>query len=254
MLLATLVVTPGRAHATITGVLPVLEPMLASTEAIAAPVDDWAFEPKLDGWRALVYVDGDVTVRTRTGRDVTVSLPELAPLVDALAGRSVVLHGELVARQGRSWDFYRLGPRLNAHRPETVARGQVRTPVTLAIFDVIVLDGRDITATPYVERRRLLEGLALNGPAWCTVSSFAGFGPELFAAVHELGLAGVVAKRLDSSYRPGTRSRDWVKAKTTTWRTEHAPRRLSERARSASYPGAAASRASTGARRVSRLR
>jgi ATP-dependent DNA ligase len=51
-----------RAAATIESVLPVLEPMLASTGAIAAPVEDWAFEPKLDGWRALVYVDGDVTV------------------------------------------------------------------------------------------------------------------------------------------------------------------------------------------------
>ena len=69
-------------------VLPVLEPMLASTGTIAAPVDDWAFEPKLDGWRALVYVDNAVTVRTRTGRDVSVSLPELEPLAHVLRGRN----------------------------------------------------------------------------------------------------------------------------------------------------------------------
>lgn len=82
--------------------------MLASTGANAAPVEDWAFEPKLDGWCAVVYVDGDVTVRTRTGRDVSVALPELAPLGEALAGRGIVLDGELVARQGRSWDFLSL--------------------------------------------------------------------------------------------------------------------------------------------------
>ena len=133
-----------------------------------------------------------------------------------------------MARQGRPWDFYPLGPRLNAHRLESVARGRVRTPVTFAIFDLLVLNGTDITATPFCERRGLLEELELNGPAWCTVSSFAGLGPELFAAVHNLGLEGVVAKRRESPYRPGTRSRDWVKAKTTTWRTDHAPRRLSE--------------------------
>ena len=56
----------------------VLEPMLASTGAIAAPVEDWAFEPKLDDWRAMVYVDDTVTVRTRNARDVAVSLPTLA--------------------------------------------------------------------------------------------------------------------------------------------------------------------------------
>ena len=63
--------------------------MLASTGAIAAPVDDWAFEPKLDGWRALVYVDSIVTARTRTGRNATVSLPELTPFADAIAPSEV---------------------------------------------------------------------------------------------------------------------------------------------------------------------
>ena len=90
--------------------------MLASTGPIAAPAEQWAFEPKLDGWRAMVYVDGAVTVRTRTGRNVSAALPELKPLADALEGRRAVLDGELVARQGRAWDFYRLGPRLNARK------------------------------------------------------------------------------------------------------------------------------------------
>jgi bifunctional non-homologous end joining protein LigD len=213
--------------------LPLLEPMLASTGPIAAPAEEWAFEPKLDGWRALVYVDGAVTVRTRRGRNVSASLPELEPLADALAGRRVVLDGELVARQGRAWDFYRLGPRLSAHRADAVARGRARTPVTFAIFDVLVLDGELVTDRPYRDRRQVLEGLALDGPAWCTVASIPARGPDMFVACVERGLEGVVAKRLSSRYRPGERSRAWIKCKSPDWRATHAPRRLTERARPA---------------------
>ena len=81
----------------------------------------WAFEPRLDGWRVLVSVDDDLTVRTRNGLTVTASVPELAPMVAVLEGRSVVLDGELVARQGRPFDFYGLAPRPSAH-----ARASVR--------------------------------------------------------------------------------------------------------------------------------
>jgi bifunctional non-homologous end joining protein LigD len=207
--------------------------MLASSGTVAAPATAWAFEPKLDGWRVLVYVDGDLTVRTRNGHDITASVPELTPLASALKGHFVVLDGELVARQGRPFDFYGLAPRLSARAPASVARRQARTPVTFAAFDVPYLDGETVTRKPYVERRSLLESLTLTGPAWCTVLSVVGDGPELMAACGQLGLEGLVAKRLDSSYRPGERSKHWVKAKCPAWRVDHAPRRLSEGRRAA---------------------
>jgi bifunctional non-homologous end joining protein LigD len=101
-------------------------------------------------------------------------------------------------------------------------------PVTFAAFDVLYLDGETVTRQPYVERRALLEGLGLTGTAWCTVLYVVGDGPELMAACGQLGLEGLVAKRLDSIYRPGERSKNWVKAKCPDWRVFHAPRRLSE--------------------------
>jgi ATP-dependent DNA ligase len=67
-------------------VVPSFSPMLASSAPVAAPASRWAFEPKLDGWRVLVSVDGDLTVRTRNGHNVTGSVPELTPMVDALEG------------------------------------------------------------------------------------------------------------------------------------------------------------------------
>jgi ATP-dependent DNA ligase len=96
--------------------MPRFSPMLASTGPMTGTMKDWAFEPKLDGGRALVYVDGSLMVRTRNDGDITSSLPELSPLAREPAGRHVVLDGELVAQQGRPFDFYRIGPRL-AHLP-----------------------------------------------------------------------------------------------------------------------------------------
>src|SRR3954470_20240585 len=91
--------------------LPTFAPMLASTQPPTAGAE-WTFEPKLDGWRALVYVDGAVTVRTRTGRNITEYVDNLQAL--AGIGRRLVLDGELVAESGRAGDFYRLGPNLRS--------------------------------------------------------------------------------------------------------------------------------------------
>lgn len=182
-----------------------------------ARAGEWAIEPKLDGWRAIVYVDGDhVVVRTRSGRDVSASVPALHPLREL--GRRMVLDAELVANAGRASDFYRLGPRLWSRRPD-------RGDVSLAIFDLLYLDDSGLVDQPYRQRRAALEALALTSDDWCTVSSFVGDVRTVFAACAELGLEGVVAKKLDSPYRPGKRSRDWIKLKTTEWRDVHAPLR-----------------------------
>lgn len=209
--------------------LPHYKPMLASTGAIRGEAEEWAFEPKLDGWRAIVSVAaGRLTVRTRNGHDVTASVPELRPLEDVLADRSVVLDGELVAHDGNPHSFYRLSGRMAAKRPEAVAAAMARTPASFAAFDVLWLNG-DVTALPYRQRRGLLESLNLAGPAWCTVSAFPGAGAEVFAACTDLGLEGLMAKRLDSRYEPGARSKFWIKAKCGDWFQNHAQHRHGKR-------------------------
>jgi bifunctional non-homologous end joining protein LigD len=97
--------------------------------------------------------------------------------------------------------------------------------VTFAAFDLLMLDDELVTRLPWVERRALLDGIGVQGPAWCSVSTFAGLGTDLFVACAELGLEGLVAKRLSSVYQPGKRSKDWVKAKCPDWRADHAHRR-----------------------------
>ena len=203
-------------------VLPRYRPMLATSGLIVGDAAGWAFEPKLDGWRVLVYCDGgSLTVRTRSGRDVSAHLPELDALADVLCDRRVVLDGELVAHDGTPQSFYSISARM-MRRPSDawLLPVPVPVPLTFVAFDV-VYDGEDVTREAYCERRARLERLAFRGPSWCTLASFPGLGAELFAACHALGLEGLVAKRLDSPYRQD-RSRDWVKAKTDAWRQTHA--------------------------------
>ena len=205
--------------------LPRYKPMLASAGVIRGDAEDYAFEPKMDGWRATVSIAAAKhQVRTRHGNDVTSSVPELGDLRHAFFGRSVVLDGELVAHKGTPSSFYRLSGRMSAKRESAVASAQQRTPATFVAFDVLWYDG-DVTGLPYTERRALLESFGLSGPAWCTVSSFPGAGAELFAACTALGLEGLVAKRLTSPYEPGVRSKHWVKAKCSAWFEEHGQHR-----------------------------
>ncbi|MEU5972008.1 non-homologous end-joining DNA ligase [Streptomyces globisporus] len=179
--------------------------------------DRWAFEVKQDGQRAMVYLPGDGTIllHARSGTDITAAYPELLPLAGALGARSAVLDGEIVALddQGRS-DFERLQQRMGlAGAPARAVRMAGRVPAHLMLFDVVHLDGRLLTGLPYAERRALLEGLGLAGPAWSTPAAITGHGAEAWEMAREAGLEGLIAKRLTSRYETGARSKSWVKIK-----------------------------------------
>jgi bifunctional non-homologous end joining protein LigD len=149
---------------------------------------------KWDGFRALVSTEGAFTVRSRRGWNMTFVLPELNALPSGL-----VLDGELVAWKG-SEPYFPLICRRVLNRDASV-------PVTLVVFDVLRRDGEDLTQRPYAERRRELEALELDGPAWTTCETFDD-GRALFEAVCRLGFEGVVAKNHSSLYRPGERGWD----------------------------------------------
>lgn len=193
--------------------------MLAERGLPDGDLDAWAVEPKLDGWRVRVTVaDGRLVVRSRPGRDITGSVPEVVAALATLP--PMVLDGELIAGCGRLEDFYRLSGRLSA-----LIRPDLSPPVTFAAFDVLSLDGVDLTRLPYRERRQLLEDLALDDEGATVVPSYPGTDAvPLLAACEEQGLEGVVLKRLTSAYRPGRRSPDWRKVKCPSW-VDHAERR-----------------------------
>jgi bifunctional non-homologous end joining protein LigD len=94
-----------------------------------------------------------------------------------------------------------------------VPRMAAARPVTYLVFDLLAWDGEDLLARPYAERRERLDALGLAGNRWVATPWFAGGGADVLAASEENGLEGVVAKRLESPYRPGLRSPDWRKIK-----------------------------------------
>jgi bifunctional non-homologous end joining protein LigD len=188
--------------------------MKATTGDLPAGPGGWAFEVKWDGMRALAFVDGDVLrVQSVNERDVTVSWPELEGLPAALPATSALLDGELVAtdEDGRP-SFGRLQQRMHVTNRAEALRRAAEVPVTYVVFDLLHLDGHDLTGLPLADRRRLLEEVLEAAPAW-RVSPLHEDGPALLEAADERGLEGVVAKRLDAPYEPGRRARTWRKVK-----------------------------------------
>jgi bifunctional non-homologous end joining protein LigD len=191
-----------------------LAPMLARTGTL--PPDDgrWAFEIKWDGVRAIAFVQGGrLALRARSGRDVTARYPELRPLAEALAGREVVLDGEVVAFDGARPSFQKLQGRMHLTSDHAVRRLARDDPVHYIAFDLLYLDGRPLLDRSYEERRAALAELGLAGPTWQAPAHHVGDGAALLELTRAQRLEGVIAKRLDSRYVPGRRSADWVKVK-----------------------------------------
>ena len=175
----------------------------------------WGFEFKWDGVRAVVFVDGgEVCVQGRRQNEVTDRYPELAGLGAALGGRSAILDGEIVAIDDRGRpSFQLLQQRMHVASAIEARRRMANVPVAWIGFDLLALDGRPTMDLPYTERRAQLEGLALAGTRWQVPPYHVDDGASVLQASREAGLEGVVAKRLDSRYEPGRRSRCWLKLK-----------------------------------------
>lgn len=176
--------------------------------------DGWRYEVKWDGMRAVVEVrDRRLRVQTANGKDATSSFPELEGLAGALGVTSAVLDGEIVAFDdaGRP-SFGRLQQRMHVGDRRAAASRAESVPAVLLLFDLLALDDQPLVDLPWAERRRLLEALVEPGPHW-QVPAVHEDGPALLAAARANDLEGVIAKRVDSTYRPGARTREWVKAK-----------------------------------------
>lgn len=185
-----------------------LAPMLAThgsvTELTAA---QWAFEGKWDGYRLLFEADhGGMRLRSRSGRDVTGEYPELRSVAAALAPHHVVLDGEAVALDDAGVPSF------------TAMQNRSRTAgVEFWAFDLLYLDGRPLLRASYRDRRRLLETLAA-GSDLVVPALLAGDGAEALARSRRRHFEGVVAKKWESTYQPGRRSRSWIKHKH--WKTQ----------------------------------
>lgn len=172
----------------------------------------WAFEWKWDGVRALVAVhEGRVRAWSRNLREITRTYPELAGLAEVV-NQDVLLDGELVTLDARGRpDFGRLQSRMHVRKPTT--RILTEFPVAFYVFDLLRLGRDTLTEHAYAHRRAELTALQLTAPPWLRTPDYYTDvdGDELLRIAREHGLEGVVAKRVDSRYQPGKRSRYWIK-------------------------------------------
>ncbi|HSK90253.1 MAG TPA: non-homologous end-joining DNA ligase, partial [Euzebyales bacterium] len=200
---------------------PEHEPMLATLRT--EPFDDerWQFEIKWDGVRAVATVcrpglgrPSGTRLRTRRGNDVTLTYPELAGLWERVLAYNAVLDGEVVSftPEGRP-SFERLQRRMNL-RDERMARRMSRDlPVSYVVFDLLAVDGEDLTGLPLWQRQRRLDDILVPGGPIRRSEALGARGTAVFAAADEARLEGIIGKRLDSPYRAGKRSSDWIKVK-----------------------------------------
>ncbi|OZC42449.1 hypothetical protein CH289_27460 [Rhodococcus sp. RS1C4] len=187
--------------------------MLASPGAPPSGAQ-WVFEWKWDGCRAVASVAaGVVRLFSRNVNDVTVSYPETVEALGAMAaGRPLLVDGELVVLNAAGQpDFGLLQRRMHVARPAAALLRSV--PVAYFVFDVLDVDGESVRHLPYLERRRILDGLALaDGKGVQVPPNMTGVdGATLMEIAAEHGIEGIVAKRVDSIFRPGVRSKSWVK-------------------------------------------
>jgi bifunctional non-homologous end joining protein LigD len=192
-----------------------VEPMQARLSTLPREESEWAFEVKWDGVRAIAYSQpGRLRLESRNGNDVTPAYPELRALNRTLGSRAAILDGEIIAfdESGRP-SFEALQPRMHQRSEGAVRRLMQRIPVTYVVFDLLWLDGHSLMDLPYIERRERLQELGLEGEHWRTPELQIGDGAGLLLATGELGIEGVVGKRLDARYTPGRRDGGWVKIK-----------------------------------------
>lgn len=176
--------------------------------------ESFGFQVKWDGTRIVAHVDGTVELFNRKMKRRTIQYPEVVETLSrTLSGKSAVLDGEMIALAGGRPDFHSLMRRDRASEEATVKYLSARIPVTYVVFDVLYLDGKSLTDLPFSERDRILkESLPSRDPVVVT-DTFPGMGTSLFEAVKEKGLEGVVAKKLESPYEIGKKSRKWLKIK-----------------------------------------
>ncbi len=187
------------------------EPMLATLTHEPFSDPDWIYERKLDGVRVLAFIErGQVRLSSRNRQELNETYPEI---VDALAAQKppdLVLDGEVVTFAGRVTSFSRLQGRMQTH--DARAARQSGIPVYFYLFDLLHLDGQDLTALPLRQRKVLLKGaLQFKDPLRFTRHRNGGGVPFLAEACRK-GWEGLIAKRASSSY-VHHRSHDWLKLK-----------------------------------------
>lgn len=193
--------------------------MKAVTGDLPGADGNWAYEIKWDGMRIVAFLDEDgVRLASSNGNNATIAFPELDGLDSLLTGfESMVLDGEVVAFGADGLpSFSTLQHRMHVSDPKAARSRAHETPITFAIFDLLHLNGHDLTGLPLADRRKLLEQIVdAPGTHWRLTQQTLEDPAALLQTVADRGMEGIIAKRLHSTYQQGKRAKAWLKIKPT---------------------------------------
>jgi DNA ligase D-like protein (predicted ligase) len=188
------------------------EPMLAamgSKEDLER--EGYIYEPKLDGTRALCYVDSTMRFINRRGHDITERYPEFA-FRDQVKARSCVLDGELIVYDSRGNPSFHLLQKREQSKPSIARYLGIQHPATYVVFDILELEGKELLSTRLDERKRIMHAVLREGHHMQSIA-FTKDGLKLWSLAEQRKIEGVMAKRSNSSYEAGKRSDAWLKIK-----------------------------------------
>ena len=187
--------------------------MLIAQQMQAFDDPAWIYELKLDGFRCLAYIDhGMADFRNKRNMRMLSKFPELRKIGENVKGRCI-LDGEIVVLVNGVPDFYRLQKRTLLIDRFKIEMEAHRYPACFVAFDCIYLEGKELVWTPLIERKLHLTKLIKEDDRIAVSRYIEGSGVALYRAAEAKKLEGVVAKRKDSFYLMGKRSKDWIKFK-----------------------------------------
>jgi bifunctional non-homologous end joining protein LigD len=194
------------------------KPMLTETAERPFSGEGWIFELKYDGYRLAAFGGaGQARLLYRSGTDATERFPEIAAAMRALPCPGLVLDGEVAVVDGEGRPVFQLlQQRTQLSRTADIQRASGMLPASYFVFDLVGIDGLDLRGVPLGARKALLRRLLPTAGPVCYADHVEAMGEALFEQVLARGLEGVIGKRLDSVYRSGVRSKDWLRVKRDT--------------------------------------
>ena len=188
----------------------IVKPMLLSESDTVLENDNYIYEIKFDGIRALIYViDNNIKMFTRNGKNITNLFPELK-IITSSVNKNSILDGEIVCLTNNKPDFFKVQERIHLKNKDKIEISSKNNPALFICFDILYYD-KDITNEPLYKRKDVL--CKINESDYLLKSKVFEDGEKLFKSIKRLDLEGIVCKDKFSTYQVNTRSNSWIKVK-----------------------------------------
>lgn len=188
----------------------IVKPMLLSESDTVLENDNYIYEIKFDGIRALIYViDNNIKIFTRNGKNITNLFPELKVITSSVKKNSI-LDGEIVCLTNNKPDFFKVQKRIHLKNKDKIEISSKNNPALFICFDILYYE-KDITNEPLYKRKDELS--KINESDYLLKSKVFEDGEKLFKSIKRLDLEGIVCKDKFSTYQVNTRSNSWIKVK-----------------------------------------